>query len=85
VLSGEKLVDDPDYKKSLLRSFPRAIAGEMECGGLSAAAFDRNVPFAMFKGICDFAENKDDKYQELAAQNAISVAVSMINARWAGR
>ncbi|MBL8577040.1 MAG: hypothetical protein JNK47_07430 [Mesorhizobium sp.] len=82
VLSGEKLVDDPDFKASLLRRFPKAIGGEMECSGLAASCLDRRIPFVMFKGICDFAENKEDKYQELAATNASTLAANMISARW---
>jgi len=82
VLSGEKLVDDPDFKKKLTSLFPKAIGGEMECAGLAATSLDRNIPFIMFKGICDFAEAKDDKYQELAAKNASRLAIGMIGARW---
>ncbi|MES0036530.1 hypothetical protein NKJ74_14765 [Mesorhizobium sp. M0046] len=82
ILSGEKLVDDPDFKRRLMDIFPRAIGGEMECAGLAATAFARKVPFVMFKGICDFAEGKNDSYQEMAAKNACRLAISMVNARW---
>ena len=38
VLSGEKLVNSPDFRDGLLKNEPEAIGGEMEGAGLYAAA-----------------------------------------------
>ncbi len=38
ILSGEKLIDDPQFKAALFERFPQAIGGEMEGAGLVAAS-----------------------------------------------
>ena len=71
VLSGEKLINDPKFRKSLLKFEPEAIGGEMEGAGLYAAARDAKVDRILVKAICDWADgNKNDDAQELAARNA---------------
>jgi nucleoside phosphorylase len=82
MLSGEKLVDEASFRQDLLDDYPHAIGGEMEGHGLAASARDRNVPFALIKGICDFASGKKDDHQEIAATNAITLAVAMVISRW---
>jgi nucleoside phosphorylase/tetratricopeptide (TPR) repeat protein len=76
ILSGEKLVDDVDYRNSLLKLQSEAIGGEMEGGGLYAAAHDHKTDWFIMKGICDWADgnkshNKDARQKE-AAHNAVS-------------
>ncbi len=78
VLSGEKLVDDPEFKRQILKMDEKAAGGEMEAAGIVTSCFARGIPFALVKGICDFGENKDDKAQELAAENAIRFGLQMI-------
>jgi nucleoside phosphorylase len=74
ILSGEKLVDDAEFKASLLERYPQAIGGDMEGVGLSAAAIRHGVPWILVKAICDFADgNKHDKHQSLAATAAVSL------------
>lgn len=70
VLSGEKLVDDEEFRSTLLKLNPSAIAGEMEAWGLSAVCHEAQKQFIMVKGICDWGMNKEKNYQEQAAQNA---------------
>jgi nucleoside phosphorylase len=72
LLSGEKLVDNPEFKKKLLALEPEAVGGEMEGAGICAACYRKNKPWLIIKGICDWAENKDSKNQDLASDNAIN-------------
>lgn len=82
ILSGEKLVDNEEYKRDLLERFSvykdsnkKIIGGEMEGVGL-ASTLSRcgNSNWIIVKGICDWAdgnkkENKKEN-QALAAKNA---------------
>ena len=68
VLSGEKLVDDPEFKQGLFEQFPEAIGGEMEGAGLCAATGRLRAAWLLVKTICDWADgNKNKRYQVLAA------------------
>ena len=82
LLSGEKLVDNEEYKQSLMEKFSlcknsskKIIGGEMEGVGL-ASTLSRcgNANWIIVKAICDWAdgkkkENKKEN-QALAAKNA---------------
>lgn len=74
MLTGEKLVDNVDYRSQLLKFESEAIGGEMEGAGLYASAHDHNVDWIVLKAICDFADgNKGtdkEERQKLAAKNA---------------
>lgn len=79
VLSGEKLIDNEDYRDELLQFFPTAKGGEMEGAGLYAACQDKKVDWILIKSICDFADgnkgtNKKEK-QALAIETALSVCL----------
>jgi nucleoside phosphorylase len=74
VLSGEKLVDNIDFRHQLHEFEPEAIGGEMEGAGLYVACQDAKVDWILVKSICDWAdgnkaEHKDER-QRLAAHNA---------------
>src|SRR5579884_2158379 len=58
VLSGEKVVDNPNFRAELLRLEPEAIGGEMEGAGLYAAALRNRVDWILVKAICDWADGK---------------------------
>jgi len=74
ILSGEKLVDDEQFKAELSRLHPGAIGGEMEGVGLAAASSRNRVDWALVKGVCDWGDGrKNDAYQELAAAAAVSL------------
>ncbi len=83
VLSGEKLLDDKNYRDKLHSSFPEAIGGEMEGAGLASVAMANNLyEWIIVKGICDWgydkqSENKD-RYQEIAMESAISLCESVL-------
>ncbi|NPU70033.1 hypothetical protein HL667_33945, partial [Bradyrhizobium sp. 83012] len=74
LLSGEKLVDNLDFRNQLTSFEPEAIGGEMEGAGLYAACADRNTDWIIVKAVCDWAdgnkhENKRER-QQLAAREA---------------
>lgn len=77
VLSGEKLVDNLDYRDQLKRFEQEAIGGEMEGAGMYVACQDSGVDWILVKAICDWADgskggpNKDSN-QATAAHNAAS-------------
>ncbi len=75
ILSGEKLVDHPDFLEYLREIEPEAIGGEMEGAGLYAAAYHNGVDWIMVKAICDWADGKKsrnkDQNQQTAARNAV--------------
>jgi type I restriction enzyme R subunit len=74
ILSGEKLVDNPDFRASLLELEPEALGGEMEGAGLYAACQNAKCDWILTKGICDWADghkgDNKDANQQLAALNA---------------
>ena len=79
ILSGEKLINDVDFRDNLLAEEPEAIGGEMEGAGLYSAASDEKVDWILVKGICDFADgNKQDDAQFTAASNAASFVLHVI-------
>lgn len=74
VLTGEKLVDNVDFRDQLRDFEAEAIGGEMEGAGLYVACQDKKVDWILVKAICDWADgNKGqdkDARQQTAAQNA---------------
>jgi nucleoside phosphorylase len=74
ILSGEKLVDNIDFRDQLREFEPEAIGGEMEGAGLYAACEDARVDWILVKSVCDWADGRkaQDKEarQHIAAHNA---------------
>ena len=82
MLTGEKLIDNVDYRKQLLSFESEAIGGEMEGAGLYVSGYDQKVDWIVLKAICDFAdgnkgEDKDAR-QKLAAANATHFLVEAL-------
>ncbi len=73
VLSGEKLVNQPQFRAQLLAEEPDAIAGEMEGSALVSVCGRNQIEFIIIKGICDWGFDKTDDAQPLAAANAVTV------------
>ncbi len=78
LLSGNKLVDNLDYRNSLLRLETEAVGGQMEAVGIQLAADRRKVDWIIVKAICDWGDgNKNAKTKErdqrFAAENAALV------------
>lgn len=61
ILSGEKLVDNIDFKNSLQNEYPDAIGGEMEGSGLWSAADRNRKEWIIVKGVCDWGDGKSIK------------------------
>lgn len=74
VLSGDKLVDNIDYRNQLRLLEEEAIGGEMEGEGVYVACEDKHVDWILVKAICDWADGNKAKdkatRQNLAATNA---------------
>ena len=85
ILSGEKLVDNIDYRNSLIKlSNDKIIGGEMEsCGVAHAATRFGLSKWIIVKSICDFGDgNKSknkDKNQDLASSCAIDYCYKIFN------
>lgn len=79
ILSGEKLVDNLEYRNQLLQLEPGAIGGEMEGAALGTAEQRRKMDWILVKAICDWADgNKNDERQEEAAKNAARFTLHVI-------
>jgi nucleoside phosphorylase len=86
VLSGEKLIDEPSFKKSLFTAFPQAVGGEMEGAGLCAATGRIGTAWILVKGICDWADGrKDSSQQPIAAAASTSLVLHILSRRTALR
>jgi nucleoside phosphorylase len=76
--SGDKLIDSASFKAKLLELNPQGIAGDMEAAGVAGACKLNEVPFIVVKGICDWAEGKNDNFQEAAMKNSVSFAFELL-------
>lgn len=80
ILSGEKLVDDLDYKNELFQRHPNAVGGEMEGAGFYAAAQRKRIPCLLLKSICDWGDGqKHKKHQSLAAATVSSLLFKILS------
>ena len=79
VISGQKLVDDVEFKRDLFFIAGDAIAGEMEGAGLYSSASSK-IPWIVVKGVSDWGDGKKHKdYQLLAAVTAVSLVKIALN------
>jgi tetratricopeptide (TPR) repeat protein/nucleoside phosphorylase len=84
ILSGEKLVDNPDFKATLFQKFPQAVGGEMEGAGLCAASGRVGTAWILVKSICDWGDGKKHKkHQPLAAATAASLVHHVLSQKTA--
>ena len=83
VLSGQKLIDNLDFRDQLLSLSEEAIGGEMEGGGLYVACQQSKVDWILVKAICDWADGKKGigkkRKQKTAAQNAAEFVIEMLS------
>ena len=74
VLTGEKLVDNLEFRRRLCALESDGIGGEMEGAGFYVACHDAKVDWILVKGICDWADGDKEADREarqaLAARNA---------------
>jgi nucleoside phosphorylase len=79
LLSGDKVVDDPEFKNKLFTAYPRAIGGEMEGRGAYAACRHKRLDeWIIIKAICDWGENKNNPNKERDQLTAARAAISML-------
>lgn len=85
LLSGEKLIDDQDYRDELVQYYHEdVIGGEMEGIGLHQAASEmNNLKWGVIKAICDWADGKKntpskEADQEFAALQAARFTRKML-------
>lgn len=80
VLSGEKVVDDFEFRESLKGDYATALGGEMEGTGAYAAASYKGVEVLLLKAVCDFADgHKNDRAQPFAARAAVSLVEHVLS------
>jgi nucleoside phosphorylase len=89
MLSGEKLVDNLEFRLELQEAVPDAKGGEMEAMGVYAAAVRENTDWIVVKAICDFADGSKGENeafnQGLAAAQAAQFVRHTIEAGGFGR
>lgn len=79
LLSGDKVVDDVEFKRALFTAYPRAIGGEMEGrGAYSACRTKRLSEWIIIKAICDWGENKENPNKEEDQLTAARSAVALL-------
>jgi WD40 repeat protein/nucleoside phosphorylase len=78
ILSGDKLVDDIDFRTQLLQLAPDAIGGEMEGTGIYSAAQRQKVDWILVKAICDWADGNKDHHKDTNQQQAATNATRFV-------
>lgn len=82
ILSGEKLVDNLEFRQQLCDLESDAIGGEMEAAGLYAACHEAKVDWVLVKAICDWADGDKETdrsaRQQLAAKNAAEFVLHLL-------
>jgi len=79
ILSGNTLVNAPEFIKKLKEMEPEAIGGEMEGGGVYCVGVKRKADWILVKGIADWGMDKSDKSQRQAALNAVRFTFHVIS------
>jgi nucleoside phosphorylase len=83
VLSGEKLIDNVDFRDSLVRIESEAVGGEMEGAGLYVSSHDNKVDWIVIKAICDWADGnkgvEKEERQKQAAKNSAEFMVESLS------
>jgi nucleoside phosphorylase len=75
IISGEKLIDNPEFKSRLFEKHPTAIGGEMAGVGVATCAERAKHEWILVKAICDWADGEKDKtdsHHGFAAASAVS-------------
>ena len=80
LLSGEKLIDNVEFKSDLFERYPTAIGGEMEGVGVASAASRKECEWIVVKAICDWGDGTKQKvHQEFSAAASISLVEHVFN------
>ena len=79
LLSGNKLVDDLDYRNSLIQIEKTTIGGEMEAVGIYLASRRSKVDWIIVKAICDWGDgNKNNPNKETDQKTAADHAALVV-------
>lgn len=68
---GDKVVNSPDLKKSILQAIPDAKCGDMESYTLGVACDNKRIPWIVLKASSDDGVNKGDEFQKSAAAASV--------------
>ena len=83
--SGTAVIDHRKVVSDVLSDFRKLIGVEMEAYGVHRACEDTvagGVPMLCAKSICDFAQNKSDRWQGYAAFSSAEFCYRFILAEW---
>lgn len=70
MLTGEKLIDNLEFRNKLKESHPNTRGGEMEGMGVATVCENAKIPWILIKSICDFADgNKGTTPEEEIEKN----------------
>lgn len=78
LLSGEKLIDNLDYRGELIKLESEALGGEMEGGGIYVACQEHKVDWIVIKSICDWADGTKGKNKTARQQKAAASAAAFV-------
>ena len=83
--SGAAVVDTPKPVAELVRHWRKLIGLEMEAYAVHAStiyAADPQPMYLCLKSICDFAQDKDDDWQDYASYTAAELACRFVTSEW---
>lgn len=78
--SGEKLVNNAEFKAKLLDAEPECIGGDMEAAGLASACHNSRTGWLVAKAISDWGESKQDDAQVNAAKASFQALLKVLDA-----
>lgn len=78
MLSGEKLIDNIDYRNTLKKLGVEVIGGEMEGAGVYVASHDHKVDWIVIKAICDWADGEKGKNKKARQVKAATSAAAFV-------
>ncbi|MCU1437001.1 MAG: hypothetical protein JWP66_88 [Naasia sp.] len=79
IITGDKLVDNAEFRDALIARFPEAVGGEMEGAGIKDAAARELVPWLIVKAVCDHGANKSAGKKEKQAKAARAAAGAVVH------
>jgi len=83
--AADQVVNSERVVAAIKKNWRKLIGVEMETYALYRAAYEAPKPkplYASFKAVCDFAEQKDDTWQEYAAYTAASYFRQFVERNW---
>ncbi len=82
ILSGEKLIDNLEFKLKLIDGYPTAIGGDMEAAGVYTACVRARKEWILVKGVSDWADGmKHNDYQVMSAAASASFIYFVLSKR----